>query len=524
VEIDVVEHPAERFDPACLKLYRPESVSDELPWMTTARLSYRRENGRNTLSVVSQAPLLDPVVHLGVRSECAGGTSRQYTLDLSAAAWQAPAAGQRAGSAPAVLTDSASALPLAAAPRGLPSSPAPASVSGDEGVPLRLSDELSAPARSSELGRELFRLQHRTLQMLNDPNDQQQALSEKLAWLEANVAELKRAGDRLEGTAAAIPAAPAAPAAPEAKAGREPALATPLPAAPVSPGAAGSLPPASGEMAKASGSAAAQPSRRPPPAGVPDAEPWALYAGLVAAVFLVALLFRRRESLETARPSKPSAAAGQARREPVVSRLPEEVRAVPIAVAAKVATVTVAAAPAPSPQPAVPPPPPQPAVPPPAYSPEPEANGAGPALELAEIMLSFGRVSGAAKTLEEYLAALPQESVRPWIRLLQIYQRNGMRDEFEALTLKLNRNFNVEIMRWEGGDSRKELQLLPLDTQQGKAMTLEEIPRIRYLEKLLRDNRDGQRSGFTLTVVEEILFLIDIVATREAAQQFSQNP
>jgi len=85
-EIDVAEHPAERFDPACLKLYRPESVSDELPWITSARLSYRRENGRNTLNVVSQAPLLDPVVHLGVRSECAGGTSRQYTLLLTAPA------------------------------------------------------------------------------------------------------------------------------------------------------------------------------------------------------------------------------------------------------------------------------------------------------------------------------------------------------------------------------------------------------------------------------------------------------
>jgi len=543
-EIDVAEHPAERFDPACLKLYRPESVSDELPWITSARLSYRRESGRNTLNVVSQAPLLDPVVHLGVRSECAGGTSRQYTLLLTAPAGQAPAERPRAGSGPAVPADSASALPPAAAPRGQtektplrsrpaavgprPDSPTPASVPGEDGVPLRLSDELSAPAPSSELGRELFRLQHRTLQMLNDPNDQQQSLSEKLAWLEANVAELKRAGDRLEGTAAAIPAATSV-----AKAGNpvvEQTAPSPVASAPALSASAASQPPASAETAKASGSAAAQPTRRPKSADVPDAEPWALYAGLVAAVFLVGLLFRRRESLETARQSTPGAAAGQARREPEVLRLPEEVTAVPVAVAAHVVTATAAAVPTPLPQPAV--------VPVQASSPEPEASGAGPALELAEIMLSFGRVSGAAKTLEEYLAALPQESVRPWIRLLQIYQRNGMRDEFEALTLKLNRNFNVEIMRWDGGDSRKELQLLPLDTQQAKAMTLEDIPRIRdqiialwgrpecpgYLEKLLRDNRDGQRSGFTLPVVEEILFLIDIVATREAAQQFSQNP
>ena len=543
-EIDVAEHPAERFDPACLKLYRPESVSDELPWITSARLSYRRENGRNTLNIVSQAPLLDPVVHLGVRSECAGGTSRQYTLLLTAPAGQAAAERQRAGSGPTVPADSASALTPAAAPRGQtektpvrsrpaavgprPDSPTPASVPGEDGVPLRLSDELSAPAPSSELGRELFRLQHRTLQMLNDPNDQQQSLSEKLAWLEANVAELKRAGDRLEGTAAAIPAATSV-----AKAGNpvvEQTAPSPVASAPALSASAASQPPASAETAKASGSAAAQPTRRPKSADVPDAEPWALYAGLVAAVFLVGLLFRRRESLETARQSTPGAAAGQARREPEVLRLPEEVTAVPVAVAAHVVTATAAAVPTPLPQPAV--------VPVQASSPEPEASGAGPALELAEIMLSFGRVSGAAKTLEEYLAALPQESVRPWIRLLQIYQRNGMRDEFEALTLKLNRNFNVEIMRWDGGDSRKELQLLPLDTQQAKAMTLEDIPRIRdqiialwgrpecpgYLEKLLRDNRDGQRSGFTLPVVEEILFLIDIVATREAAQQFSQNP
>ncbi len=543
-EIDVAEHPAERFDPACLKLYRPESVSDELPWITSARLSYRRESGRNTLNVVSQAPLLDPVVHLGVRSECVGGTSRQYTLLLTAPAGQAPAERPRAGSGPAVPADSASALPPAAAPRGQtektplrsrpaavgprPDSPTPASVPGEDGVPLRLSDELSAPVPSSELGRELFRLQHRTLQMLNDPNDQQQSLSEKLAWLEANVAELKRAGDRLEGTAAAIPAATSV-----AKAGNpvvEQTAPSPVASAPALSASAASPPPASAETAKASGSAVAQPTRRPKSADVPDAEPWALYAGLVAAVFLVGLLFRRRESLETARQSTPGAAAGQARREPEVLRLPEEVTAVPVAVAAHVVTATAAAVPTPLPQPAV--------VPVQASSPEPEASGAGPALELAEIMLSFGRVSGAAKTLEEYLAALPQESVRPWIRLLQIYQRNGMRDEFEALTLKLNRNFNVEIMRWDGGDSRKELQLLPLDTQQAKAMTLEDIPRIRdqiialwgrpecpgYLEKLLRDNRDGQRSGFTLPVVEEILFLIDIVATREAAQQFSQNP
>ena len=151
-------------------------------------------------------------------------------------------------------------------------------------------------------------------------------------------------------------------------------------------------------------------------------------------------------------------------------------------------------------------------------------------------MISFGRIAGAAKTLEEYLAANPKESLQPWIRLLHIYQRNGMRGEFEALSLKLNRNFNVEIMRWDDGGSvpSGELELVPLEpVEPAKVMTLEAIPRlcdqivalwgtaacVDFLEKLLRDNRGGERIGFPLPVVEEILLLTEVMAAREADGQ-----
>ncbi|HAY26423.1 MAG TPA: hypothetical protein DCY47_02665, partial [Candidatus Accumulibacter sp.] len=82
-EIEVGEHPAERFDPACLKLFRPQAVSDDLPWITDARLSYRREGGNGRLTIVSRAAVTDPAVHLGVRSECAAGAARQYTILLT---------------------------------------------------------------------------------------------------------------------------------------------------------------------------------------------------------------------------------------------------------------------------------------------------------------------------------------------------------------------------------------------------------------------------------------------------------
>ncbi|HRL78488.1 MAG TPA: hypothetical protein PK440_21120, partial [Candidatus Accumulibacter phosphatis] len=176
---------------------------------------------------------------------------------------------------------------------------------------------------------------------------------------------------------------------------------------------------------------------------------------------------------------------------------------------------------APVPAGAAPPPPPLPV--------DSGIAGATPAIELAEIMLSFGRVSGAARTLEEYIAALPQESIRPWIRLLHLYQRSGMRKEFEALTVKLNRNFNVEILRWDAGRTGDELELVPLAGAPTTPETLEDIPRLRdeivalwgkpecqgYLENLLRDNRQGKRKGFPLAVAEEILFLIDLAAVRD---------
>jgi hypothetical protein len=266
--------------------------------------------------------------------------------------------------------------------------------------------------------------------------------------------------------------------------------------------------------------------RQSPPPGL-DPDEWATYAGLAAAALLVSLLiFRRQLAPRRAplaqAPSDPATAAVESG----LSRTLSDAPTVPIEVPAG-ETPPAPAGSAGAPE--------QTAFAAPAFArlaAEPELTAAATALDLAEIMLSFGRVTGAAKTLQEYVTANPQEALRPWIRLLQIYQDNGMREEFEAMALKLNRNFNVEIIRWQGDEPRKELELLPLGTAQQAAVTLEEIPHIRgrivslwgsadcgaYLEQLLRDNRDGQRSGFALPVVEEVLFLIDLLAAREAVK------
>ena len=152
-----------------------------------------------------------------------------------------------------------------------------------------------------------------------------------------------------------------------------------------------------------------------------------------------------------------------------------------------------------------------------------------PAMELAEIMLSFGRVKGAAQTLQEFVESNPQEAVMPWIRLMEVCRMAGMRKEFEKVALDLNKNFNVEIQKWEETaelESEGAVDLI-LDTEPvavSKVEGIEAMPAVMervvmrwqdgevidYLDQLLRDNRGGTRLGFSLPVVNDIQFLIDL--------------
>lgn len=362
----------------------------------------------------------------------------------------------------------------------------------DLSLPLRFSRELSEPRPASALARELLRLERRTLRILNEGNDDAQAVSEKLSWLEADLAELKRAEARLAATAGAV-AVPstAGTGNPSAVAGALRFSMAPAPAGPWST--------ALEQISSASGVA----SRR-----------WTAVTGLAALTLLLSWLFLRRRQGVSEGERVP--------RRRAVGAWPVVIESDPLPMAGGAAAAAIMAAP-----------------------PESGLVGPAPALEvtanreqtfeLAEIMLSCGRVSGAANTLEQYLAENPKASLPPWIRLLQIYQHHNMRDEFEALTWKLNQNFNVEIIRWNGRSSREGDESTPLDPAHEKARekadSVEEMPWIRdrivalwgkpeclvYLQKLLRDHRDGRRSGFTLPVVEELLFFIDLMVARQAA-------
>lgn len=136
------------------------------------------------------------------------------------------------------------------------------------------------------------------------------------------------------------------------------------------------------------------------------------------------------------------------------------------------------------------------------------------AVELADIMMSFGRVRGAAETLAEFIRGNPREAVTPWLKLLEVYRAAGLRDEFNAIAGELNKTFNVTTVNWQSYDALR-----------ASKMSLEDLPHIcetlqkawrttacqRYLQQLLRDNRNGTRAGFPFAVIDEILTLSAIL-------------
>lgn len=164
-----------------------------------------------------------------------------------------------------------------------------------------------------------------------------------------------------------------------------------------------------------------------------------------------------------------------------------------------------------------------------------EADDSGTVLELAEIMVSFGRVKGACQALAEYLESNPDASLLPWLKLLEIYRMNDMRDEFVACAASLRSHFNVAPASWDEAGACLGEKIEPLNEN---ALSIEDILQklptvgtfshiregivktwgtnegLAYLKHLLRDTRNGQRSGFPLSIAREILFLLDLLETR----------
>lgn len=134
-------------------------------------------------------------------------------------------------------------------------------------------------------------------------------------------------------------------------------------------------------------------------------------------------------------------------------------------------------------------------------------------LALAEVMLSYGRLQGAADTLAEHVKEHSPDNILPWRMLLDLYRRGGMRQEFEALAQTVHAKFNVEIANWDSAETPisglRSLEEYPHIVNR-IAETWGSTAGLNYLYELVHDTRAGQRQGFPLEVIEELTLLIRV--------------
>ncbi len=542
VEIPVIGGEKANLDAACFRLVQPAGAGD-MPWLKKATLSVRK-GSLPVLVIRSDTPLREPILQLAVELGCGHEISREYILLASPAqerlqAVQEKPAGGSSSSLPA-RSESRSER-LRPAPKPMNTAPRPVvplrreprmeanplhdrvMLSNDAGfdeLSLRFSTDLSISGADvvREEQREILRLEFRMLQALNDQATSQLATAEKLRNMEATLGELQKHAATFSERVDSGGAAPA-PVDQPAKTAATPAPVNKL----------------DSSSAKSS--------------GTEWLSGWTLYGLLAGALLGLAgwLGWReyreRREILaREAELFSPSVTDVDPKRvdefdevdfhlglSPAGMQMPVDVEL--DGGEAKVADS-----------------------PPPEQKKTPlgqdsimsigsattvdEHFEANPVMELADIMLSFGRVKGAAQALQEYIDNNPQEALQPWIRLMDVYRMAGMRSEFENVARNLNQHFNVEVQNWDeapllpetasteaSSDEAHALELVPVETL--RPGSIEDMPRLMnaiieqwssgdvvgYLYQLLRDNRGGKRAGFALQVVEDILFLIELKET-----------
>ena len=530
VEIDIIGADRRYPEASCFRLIRPAGNND-LPWLQTGSLAVRSGNPP-VLEIRSTAILRDPVMQLGVQLGCGYEISRDYVVLVMPAAEPRTAISAPDTVAPA---PSAEQPPRRVVRRAVPRDsdsqpmrlaqrqvqlPAPASVDrlmlsggGDHGDQLlQLATDLASlrtGLKASEAQRDILRLEYRMLMALGEQAATQLATAEKLRNMEATLGDLQaRAADfagRVEqgGAVSLTPEVTPAPAV--------------VPAQPVVPGDS-----EQGLLSQ-----------------------WSLYGALLGVVLGLAgwLGWRNYEQRRQMREERalplPAAEPSTVKDGlvPLAPRmhghgevdihfdLPEAQVATRLDLeldgAAEGDSGNRAAVESPRPAPVA-----RNSAISIAEATVDEHFEANPVMELADIMLSFGRVKGAAQALREYIDNNPEEALQPWIRLMDVYRMAGMRDEFEEVARNLNQHFNVEVQHWS--DTAAE---------QPRPESLEEMPRIMkmisdlwwtgdvvgYLYQLLRDNRGGKRAGFALPLVEEILFLIELKETSNRIEKKEES-
>jgi hypothetical protein len=134
--------------------------------------------------------------------------------------------------------------------------------------------------------------------------------------------------------------------------------------------------------------------------------------------------------------------------------------------------------------------------------------------EEARVYLALGHVDRAMHVLREHIRQVPRSMPAAWLMLLDLYHAHGRRQEFRQLAQEFHQRCNVQAPTWESYPIR-EHETAGLDEYPHVAkriVGLWRMPECRdYLERLLYDNREGRRNGFSLAAYGDILTLLQVL-------------
>lgn len=150
-------------------------------------------------------------------------------------------------------------------------------------------------------------------------------------------------------------------------------------------------------------------------------------------------------------------------------------------------------------------------------------------LEQAYSYVNSGREKEAIRLLKSQIQSSPLASLEHYLYLLDIYRATNQKDEFLLYASKFHQDFNVMTPQWENtpvamviASSLEEfphivdaLIMLWADSEESASGTT----KIKaYLNELLTDNRNSERVGFGMEVVQEIMLLSNLLEVRDMLQ------
>jgi len=144
----------------------------------------------------------------------------------------------------------------------------------------------------------------------------------------------------------------------------------------------------------------------------------------------------------------------------------------------------------------------------------------------AEVYLALNRTDRAIAVLRDHIRREPRSLPATWLLLLDIYRRNDRKLEFRSLAVAFHKQFNAQAPKWSAySEVERDDGLEGIPRLLDDIVSLWGTPQcVEYLERLLYDNRRGQRTGFSSVVYEDLLLLLMVSESATGDSSKLQDP